>query len=155
MAESMTKSVLVDEEETTASPRGSRFEQIALIAAMFVGSVLMWAGAPAFWLWLAGQFSKVSSSGMNQYLMVIVGIPVSMVIIGKGLARLDHRYTNRFGNPTETHFAAARWLRSARGGGEEEPPSMLDKVLVVAVGMALLAVGIWFVFFSAGSQGPH
>ncbi len=149
----MTEPMGID--DAPARPSGSRIEQIALIAGMFLGSIAMWAGAPAFWLWLAGQFSKVSSSGMNQYLMVIVGIPVSMVFIGKGLARLDHRYTRRFGAAQETNFAAARWLRSARGGGEEEPPTMLDKVLVLAVGMALLAVGTWFVFFSAGSQGPH
>jgi hypothetical protein len=131
---------------------GQRFHQLALILGMFLGSVAMWAGSPAFWLWLAGRFSKVSQSQMNMLLMVIIGIPVTMVMIGKVLSRLDHRYTHAFGTPQDTNFAAARWLRSVRGGGEFEQPTMLDKVLVVAVAMAFLAVGTWFVFFSHGSQ---
>jgi hypothetical protein len=131
---------------------GQRAHQLSLIVAMFLGSVAMWAGSPALWLWLAGRSGKVSESQMGAFLMVIVGIPVTMVIIGKLLTRLDGRYTDRFGQTSETKIAAARWLRSVRGGGEEELPTMLDKVLVVAVGMAFLAVGTWFVFFSAGSQ---
>ncbi|MFT4034257.1 MAG: hypothetical protein QM679_01625 [Patulibacter sp.] len=131
---------------------GQRLHQVGLVLGMFFGSIAMWAGAPALWLWLAAQFSKVSASGMKQYLMVIVGIPVTMVLIGKLLTRLDNRYTDHFGSRSETNFAAARWLRSVRGGGEFEPPTMLDKVLVVAVGLAFVAAGVWFAFFSGGSQ---
>lgn len=131
---------------------GQRLHQMALILAMFLGSVAMWAGSPALWLYLAGRSGKVSESQMGAFLMVIIGIPVTMILIGKLLTRLDARYTDHFGQASETKIAAARWLRSVRGGGEEEQPTMLDKVLVVAVGLAFLAVGIWFVFFSAGSQ---
>lgn len=134
---------------------GQRLHQASLVTAMFVGANAIWAGAPALWLWLAGRTGKVSESQMGALVMVIVGIPATMIFIGKILARLDHRYTTYFGQASETNIAAARWLRSVRGGGEEEPPTMLDKVLVIAVAFGLLAVGAWFVFFSAGSQAPR
>ncbi|MEH3052810.1 MAG: hypothetical protein PGN13_02235 [Patulibacter minatonensis] len=160
MAEIATDTLPVQDAESDAAPKrpttvGGRLEQGFLVFSMFLGSVMMWAGSPAFWLWLAGRFSKVSQSQMNMLLMVIIGIPVSMVLIGKVLTRIDDRYTHRFGTPDETRIAAARWLRSVRGGGETEQPTMLDKVLVIAVAMAFLAVGTWFVFFSHGSQAAH
>ncbi|MDQ8046923.1 MAG: hypothetical protein AAGC46_18630 [Solirubrobacteraceae bacterium] len=128
-----------------------RLEQSALVVSMFIGSIGLWAGAPAFWLWLAGRSSKVSSSSGTSILMVLIGVPVTMVFIGKGLAKLDHRYSDRFGIPETGNRSVARWLHSMRGGGDAEQPSMLDKVVVVSVGLALIAVGIFYIFFSHGS----
>lgn len=129
-----------------------RLYQVGLVAAMFIGSIAMWAGSPALWLWLASQGGLVSQSSMNSLLMVIVGIPVTMVIIGKFLARLDGRYTEAFGRAEAGRMSAARWLHSVRGGTDQEQPSMLDKVLVVSIGLAMLAFGAWFALFSGGSQ---
>lgn len=132
--------------------RGGRLQQLALIIAMAVGSVAMWAGSPALWIWIASNMSSVSQTAMSSLLMVLIGIPVTMVIIGKGLAKLDSRYSAVYGKHHGGRGAyAARWLHSARGGGDEDPPTMLDKVMVVSVGLALLLVGIWFVFFSGGA----
>lgn len=150
MEDSVTDPIAMN--DSASLSLGQRLHQVSLILAMFVGSVAMWAGSPALWLYVAGRSGKVSESQMGAFLMVIVGIPVTMILIGKLLTRLDGRYTDHFGQASETKIAAARWLRSVRGGGEEEQPTMLDKVLVVAVGLAFIAVGIWFAFFSAGSQ---
>lgn len=129
-----------------------RILQVGLVAAMFLGSIAMWAGSPALWLWLASQGGLVSQSSMNSLLMVIVGIPVTMVLVAKLLARLDARYTESFGRAQTTRLSAARWLHSVRGGTDQEQPSMLDKVMVVSIGLAMLCFGIWFAFFSSGSQ---
>lgn len=135
-----------------SGPRGGRLQQILLIVGMAIGSVAMWAGSPALWIWIASNMSSVSQTAMSSLLVVLIGIPVTMVIIGKGLAVLDSRYTDLYGKKHGGAGAyAARWLHSARGGGDEDPPTMLDKVMVFSVGMAMLVVGIWFVFFSAGS----
>lgn len=132
--------------------RGGPIQRVALIVTMAVGSVAMWAGSPALWVWIASQSGSVTSTAMSSLVMVLVGIPVTMIIIGKGLARLDNRYTVLYGKTHGGRGAyAARWLHSARGGGDEDPPTMLDKVMVVSVGLALLLVGGWFVFFSAGT----
>jgi hypothetical protein len=125
---------------------------------MFFGSVMMWLGAPALWLWVAGRSSKVTASTMGQMVMVLIGIPVTMVLIGLVLARIDVRYTDRFGTPPSGARSPARWLQSmrgARGHDEDDPPTMLDKVMIISISLALLCDGIYFVFFSAGSQAPH
>lgn len=129
-----------------------RLEQLLLVLSMFIGSIAMWLGSPALWLWLAGRSSKVSSTAMASLLMVLVGIPVTMVIIGKILSRLDHRYTAHYGTSETGAHNPARWLASMRGGGHTEQPTMLDKVMVLSVGLALITVSIFYVFFSTGSQ---
>jgi hypothetical protein len=154
MDDSVTEPLAMDDHASSRSA-GQRVHQGLLVLAMFLGSLAMWAGSPALWLYLAGRFSKVSTSSMGTFLMVIIGIPVTMVLIGKVLARLDAVYTERFGRTQNTRNSAARWLHSARGGSQEEPPSMLDKVLVVAVAMAMITTSVWYVFLSHGSQAPH
>lgn len=130
-----------------------RLEQVLLVLSMFLGSVGMWLGSPALWLWLAGRSSKVSSTAMTSLLMVLIGIPVTMVLIAKILSRLDHRYTAQFGTGEAGAKNPARWIASMRGGGQSsDEPTMLDKVMVVSVGLALLAFGVYFALFSGGSQ---
>ncbi len=115
---------------------------------MFLGSIGMWLGAPVLWLWLAGRNSAVSQTAMGSLLLILIGIPITMIAIGKVLSRLDDRYTERFGRGEAINNRAA-WLHGVRGDGEE--PTMLDKIMVVSVAIALLIVGAWFVFFSGGS----
>lgn len=127
---------------------GSRIQQFALVATMFIGSIGMWLGAPALWLWLAGRNSAVSQTAMGSLVIILIGIPITMIAIGKLLTRIDDRYTAKFGRG-EALNERARWLHGVRGDGEEA--SMLDKIMVASIGLAFLAVGIWFIFFSGGS----
>jgi hypothetical protein len=127
---------------------GSRIEQLGLIATMFIGSIGMWLGAPALWLWLAGRGSAVSQTAMGSLVLILIGIPVTMIGIGKLLSRVDNRYTARFGRG-EALNERARWLHGVRGDGQA--PSMLDKIMVASIGLLFLALAVWFVFFSGGS----
>lgn len=108
----------------------------------------MWLGAPALWLWIAGRNSAVSSTAMGSLVLILIGIPATMIGIGKLLARVDDRYTARFGRG-EGLNERARWLHGVRGDGQE--PSMLDKIMVGSIAILLILLGIWFVFFSGGS----
>lgn len=119
---------------------------------MFLGSMGMWLGAPVLWLWLAGRNSAVSQTAMGSLVLILIGIPVTMVAIGKLLARLDDRYTAQYGRG-EAINDRARWLHGVRGDGEE--PSMLDKVMVISVGIALVLVGLWFLLYSGGSAARN
>ncbi len=127
---------------------GSRLQQYSLVVLMFLGSIGMWLGAPVLWLWLAGRNSAVSQTAMGSLVLVLIGIPVTMILIGKLLTRVDARYTERFGRG-EAINDRARWLHGVRGDGEE--PTMLDKIMVISVGLALLLVGLWYLLYSGGS----
>lgn len=132
-----------------------RIRQLLYVCAMVVGSVAMWLGSPVLWLWLAGRTGKVTGVSMGSIVMLIGGTIVTIIILGKMLARLDSAYTARFGLTDTGARSPARWLRSLRGGNIEEQPSMLDKVMVPSIGAALLVVGVYFAFFSTGVQAPR
>jgi len=131
--------------------------KVGLISLMAVGSVAMWLGAPVLWLWIAGQTSKVSGTGMGSILMVIIGIPITVYAIGKVLARVDEHYTVAFGpTDTVTTRTVAKWMQSMRNSpAEDEPPTMLVTVMLVSVSIAILLVGAWFVLYSKGTAGPR
>lgn len=126
---------------------------LILIALMAVGSVAMWVAVPIFWLWLASKLQEGSQPSLGPYLLVIAGIAISMFAIGKLLARLDRLYAVVLGAPRQQRIQAS-WQRSMRGErGSTRRRTVLDSVMVVSVGIALVAFGVWFFGF-AGSSLP-
>jgi hypothetical protein len=126
---------------------------VMLIAVMVVGSLLMWIGAPLFWLWLGSQLQSGSTPSFGPYLLILVGVVASMIVLGKLLSSLDRVY----GRVTHTD-ASVRvrmpWHRSLRGErGSGRPTRVVDIVMVVSVSGALLLFGAWF-FLLAGSSLP-
>ena len=131
----------------------SKVAALLLIAVMVVGSLLMWIGAPLFWLWLGSQLQSGSQPTLGPYLLILAGVVVSMVVLGKLLSRLDYLY----GLVTRTN-ATVRvrlpWHRSMRGErGSGRPTRVVDIVMVASVSTALLLFGAWF-FLLAGSSLP-
>jgi hypothetical protein len=124
-----------------------------LIGLMAVGSVLLWIGIPVGWLYLASRLADSPQPSMGPYLLVLVGIPTTMVVVGKVLAALDRTY----GRVTGTAHAAraqAPWHRSLRGDrGPARARSVLDVVMVLSVGLAVVCLAVWFFLF-AGSSLP-
>jgi hypothetical protein len=63
-----------------------------LIGLMGIGSVGLWIGVPLGWLYLVSRLVDSSRPAMGPYALVIVGIPLTMVVVGKLLAALDRLY---------------------------------------------------------------
>jgi hypothetical protein len=137
----------------TASPLHG-LTKAGLIALMALGSVLLWLGAPIGWLYVGSQVqAKSESDGFGPYLLVIGGIAVSVVVLTKALAALSRAY-DRASGQNEPVRVRLPWHRSMRGDEDHRPPrSVLDVVMVVSVGIAVVAMAIWFFFF-AGSSLP-
>jgi uncharacterized oligopeptide transporter (OPT) family protein len=84
---------------------------------------------------------------------VLVGIPVSMIVVGKALSRLNRAYGDVTGT-TPTGRMRNPWMRSLRGERDSgRPRTVLDVVMVWSVALALLSLAIWFFVF-AGSSLP-
>ena len=126
---------------------------LAMIALMAFGSAMMWLGLPIGLIYLASQVADSTQPSLGPYLIVIVGLPVGMTLIGKGLASLDRAYARRAGDlDTGPHRAA--WLKSLRAErGSTHKRSVLDVVMVLSVTFCLLCMAIWFFAF-AGSSLP-
>src|SRR3954454_12868873 len=124
-----------------------------LILAMAVGSVLLWIGIPVGWLYLVSQLVDSSQPSMGPYVLVLVGIPATMIVMGKLLAALDRTYGRVTGTAPQARVQAP-WHRSMRGErGSTRARSVLDVVMVCSVALAVVCFAVWFFLF-AGSSLP-
>lgn len=132
---------------------GSKLVAIGLILLMAVGSVMMWLGVPYLWIYFVSKSVKSSQPTMGPYVLLLFGIPLSMVIVGKLLANLNRTY-GRVTHTTPEVKVRMPWHRSMRGDREEgHPRTILDVVMVSSVALALALFGLWFAIF-AGSPLP-
>jgi hypothetical protein len=126
---------------------------LALVLLMAAGSIVMWIGLPLGLIWLASALTDSSQPSLGPYLLILIGLPVGMVVIGKLLGALD-RVHGRITGRLDDSPQRATWLRSMR---DERAPqrrrSVLDTVMIVSVLAALVAGAIWFALF-AGSPLP-
>lgn len=137
----------------TAPDTGKLAIKVGLISLMAVGSIALWLGIPVAWIWLASQMADSSQPSLGPYLLVILGIPVSMAIVGRFLFRLNGVYGRLTGTTPAVRVRMA-WLKSMRGERDSgRPRTVLDVVMVVSVAGALLVLGVWFFLF-AGSSLP-
>jgi hypothetical protein len=132
---------------------GRRMLAALLIVLMAIGSIVLWLGIPIGWLYVASRIAKSSQPSMGPYLLILVGIPASMVVVGKLLSRLNRTYGAVTGAAPAARSRNA-WMKSLRGERDSaRPRTMLDVVMVWSVALALVCFAIWFFAF-AGSSLP-
>ena len=122
----------------------------ALVALMALGSVAMWLGVPVLWIWLASQLSRSSQASGAIILLIVVGIAVSMLALARLLGRANHAHQRLTGRlPRRREHTV--WMRSMRGEREVvREHGVLGTVMTVSVGVALLALGVWFFLLAEG-----
>ena len=119
---------------------------------MALGSVVMWLGVPLGLVYLASKLADTPNPTMGPYLLVIVGLPVGMAVVGKGLGALNRAHVRLTGAETDEYRPG--WTRSMRGERRvDRRNGVLDKVMVVSVALAGVVFAIWFFCF-AGSSLP-
>jgi hypothetical protein len=142
--------------EASAQPRThSTWSPLSLflIALMAIGSVVMWLGVPVGVIYLASRLADSPKPSMGPYVLILIGLPVGMIVVGKLLGALD-RYHGRITGLDDGRPTQAAWMKSMRGERERKRRrSVLDTVMIISVGVALLLFGIWFFAF-AGSSLP-
>jgi hypothetical protein len=125
---------------------------VLLVALMAVGSVVMWLGVPVGLIYLASRLADGPEPSLGPYLLILFGLPLGMAAIGKCLGALDRAHTRLTGARTDPYRPG--WTKSLRG--ERQPArrgGILDRVMIVSVGVALLLFAVWFFGF-AGSSLP-
>jgi hypothetical protein len=130
-----------------------KLSAVLLILLMAIGSVVLWIGVPLGWIWLASNIVDSSEPSMTPYVMVLVGIPLTMVVVGKGLSQLNRVYGELTGT-TPTVRVVLPWQRSLRDERNAgHPRTVLDVVMVCSVTVAQILFASWFFAF-AGSSLP-
>jgi hypothetical protein len=107
---------------------------VLVVLIMIVGSFVMWLGAPLLWLWIGSQIQANTSVGAAVG-ATFLGAVLTIVLVAAVLAKLSNVYRAN---------CVAR--------GQTDPGHVvLEMVLVVSAGIALVAFLIWF-FFLAGAE---
>ena len=126
---------------------------IGLVLLMGIGSIVMWLGVPLGLVYAASRIADSSEPSLGPYLLVFLGLPIGMGVMGKLLGWLD-RVHQRLTRSADDRPVQAPWMRSLRGErGSTRKRGVLDTVMIVSVGLALVGFGIW-VFGFAGSSLP-
>jgi hypothetical protein len=124
-----------------------------LVLLMGVGSIVMWIGIPLGLIYAASRLADTSAPTLGPYLLVFIGLPIGMAAMAKLLGYLDrvHQAYTRTGDDRPQQ---APWMRSMRGErGSTRKRGVLDTVMIVSVGVALVLFALWFFVF-AGSSLP-
>jgi hypothetical protein len=125
---------------------------VMLVALMALGSVVMWIGVPLGLIYLASKLADTPNPSMGPYLLVLIGLPIGMAVVGKGLGALNRAHIRVTG--TETDAYRPGWTRSMRGERTvNRRGGILDRVMIISVALAGVAFAVWFFGF-AGSSLP-
>jgi hypothetical protein len=109
-----------------------------VIAIMVIGSIVLWAGTPLAWLWIASQIQGATQSLGTALAAAFVGVIVSILLLASLLARLSDLYRAN---------CVARGL-------DDPGHVVLEGVLVVSAGISLAAFTIWFLLFAGAAPAP-
>ncbi|HEY2637221.1 MAG TPA: hypothetical protein VGI54_07535 [Solirubrobacteraceae bacterium] len=132
---------------------GRRFAGLILILVMALGSVVMWLGIPIGLIYAASRVSESGDPNMGVYVGLAVAIPALMFTMAKILGRIDRLYAEVMGT-ADDRPVRANWMRSMRAErGSQHRTTVLDVVMIISVGLALLLMAAWFLLF-AGSSLP-
>jgi hypothetical protein len=127
-------------------------EAVALVALMALGSVVMWIGVPLGLVYLASKLADTPKPSIGPYLVVIVGLPIGMALVGKGLGALNRAHIRLTGAEVDEYRPG--WTRSMRGERVvNRRGGVLDRVMIVSVAVAAVVFAVWFFGF-AGSSMP-
>ena len=107
---------------------------------MAFGSVAMWVGVPAGWLYVAGQIT----SDQTQHIMLsVLGVPLAIIVWARGLFWL---------NRLHMRVTMPRLMRELEEADDEEEPRTirgpLEPLLVGSLVVAIVAMAVWFFFFA-------
>jgi hypothetical protein len=108
---------------------------ILVVLIMLIGSLVLWVGAPLLWLWVGSQIEGATESIGASIGAAFLGAVLTIVVVAAVLSKLSNVYrANR------------------RSRGLDDPGHfVLEAVLVVSAGIALVAFVVWF-FFLAGAD---
>lgn len=109
---------------------------VLILIIMVVGSVVLWVGVPIFWLWVGSQIQGSSNNVGAAIGVAMLGAVVSILAIAMILGWLNHKHLQ---------------LAEARGV-DTKGTSILEYVLVITAGVAVVGFTIWFMLFAG--PGP-
>jgi hypothetical protein len=140
----------------TPAPRHLVFKRAGLAGLTAFITINIWTGAPLLALWVGSKVVGQRALSMAAVGVVVVVLAVTVFALALALTWLNNVYDELTGRPRTERRSA--WLRSMRA--EEQGHisqrigvTPLERIVVINVYVAVIAVVIWYVFF-AGPPTP-
>jgi hypothetical protein len=109
-----------------------------VVLIMFIGSLGLWIGTPLGMLWLGSKIQGATSSLGAAVGAMSIGVVCTIVLLAWVLARLSNAYR----------------ALSVSSGRRDPGHVVLEGVLVVSAGVAVVAFVIWFLLFAGATPVP-
>ena len=135
------------------SPARSLAASIVFVA-MLLAALSLWTAIPLSWIYIGSKVSHTQFPSGGPYVVVAVGIILTVGLVAWLISRLNHLYMRITGT---NRLAPMRpnWLKSVRdtspGPGTT---TVVEAVMMASVALAALVFMVWF-FFLAGSPIPN
>jgi hypothetical protein len=140
--------------ETTARNMGRNAAAAVVFLAMLLAAFSLWTLIPLGWVYIASKLAHSQFPSIGPYMIVIVGIIVTILIDAWLIGRLNDLYVRVTGS---NRLVATRpgWLKSMRDAAPiQNSVTVVEAVMMSSVLLAALALITWF-FLLAGSPLPN
>jgi len=120
-----------------------------LALVMLLSALSLWTAVPLAWLWIGSQLAATQFPSMGPYAVVFFGSVFSILFVAWLLGLMNELYLRLTGTHSVEPIRLG-WLRSMRDSQLQQPPTLLETVIVGSVIIAAVALVLWF-FLYAGS----
>jgi len=139
--------------DTTVRIWGRNVAATAVFFAMLVAAFSLWTLIPLGWVYIASKLAKSQFPSIGPYMIVIVGIIVTVLIDAWIIGRLNDLYVRVTGSNRLVQTRPG-WLKSMRDAGPvHNSVTVVEAVMMSSVMLAAIALMAWF-FLLAGSPLP-
>jgi hypothetical protein len=126
---------------------------LIVVGVMVVAALSMWTIVPLGWIWIGSMISDTQEPSGGPYMLVFVGIVISILILSWLLGRLNRLYVRITGSNAIANIRPA-WMKGmTEDRFQARGTTVLETVVVTSVTLALVGLVLWF-FFLAGSPLP-
>jgi hypothetical protein len=140
--------------EITVRNLGRNLAAAAVFLAMLLAAFSLWTLIPLGWVYIGSKASQSQFPSIGPYMVVIVGIVVTVLVDAWVIGRLNDLYIRVTGS---NRLVATRpsWLKSMRDAAPvQNSVTVVEAVMIASVMLAALALVVWF-FLLAGSPLPN
>lgn len=126
---------------------------VAVAFVMLFFALSIWTLIPLGWVWIGSQLAATQFPSIGPYILVIVGIVITILCTAWVIGRLNDIYVWLTGTHTVAPLRAS-WLRSMRDTPKEYgQPRLVEVILILSAILALAAFVFWFLFFAGSPIG--
>jgi hypothetical protein len=139
--------------EATMRIWGKNVAATAVFFAMLLAAFSLWTLIPLGWVYIASKLAKSQFPSIGPYMIVIVGIIVTVLLDAWIIGRLNDLYVRVTGSNRLVQSRPG-WLKSMRDTGPvQNSVTVVEAVMMSSVMLAAVALMVWF-FLLAGSPLP-